>query len=71
MKRFVILLLLVSSPAVAQQTSSPAEQALGIKLMQEIQAGLNCNASTLTMQAELNKAQARIKELEAQSEKKK
>lgn len=64
--KFVVLglLLLVASPATAQQTSAN-EQALVTKLLKEIQEGLNCNTSSITQQAELAKAQARIKELEA------
>lgn len=61
-----IVLLSVTAPrscAHAQQ-QSPVEQAIGAKLMQEIQSGLNCSVSLITAQAELAKAQARIKELE-------
>jgi hypothetical protein len=47
-----------------QHQQTPSEQALGAKLMQEIQGGLICNASLISVQAELAKAQARIKELE-------
>lgn len=68
--RVVILALslLIATSALAQQ-QTPSEQALGTKLMQEIQGGLNCSASLITAQAELTKAQARIKELEAKAEK--
>lgn len=59
MKRYVILLSLICTPALAQQGPSPAEQALSGKLSQEIGAGLQCTASMIS-------AQARIKELEAQ-----
>lgn len=68
--RVVILALslLIATSALAQQ-QTPSEQALGTKLMQEIQGGLNCSASLITAQAELTKAQARIKELEAKTDK--
>lgn len=59
------------TPATAQpqqQQQSPGEQALGAKLMQEIQGGLNCSANLITVQAELAKANARIKELEPKQE---
>jgi hypothetical protein len=69
MRRLILLILLTAflaaTPAIAQQQSpSAVEQALGSKLMQEIQAGINCSASSITVQADLAKAQARIKELE-------
>lgn len=82
MRSFIIgLSLLVATSALAQQSdpgqgkleikTTPGEQALGAKLMQEIQSGLNCSASLISVRAELEKAQARIKELEAKPEEKK
>jgi hypothetical protein len=71
MKRFIFLVCLFTTPAVAQQQATPNEQAMGTKLMQEIQGGLNCNANLISVQAELAKAQARIKELETKPEEKK
>lgn len=72
MRAFIIgLSLLTATSALAQQQQSPGEQALGSKLMQEIQSGLNCSASLIGVQAELAKAQARIKELEPKPEDKK
>lgn len=67
MKRIAILALFFAFPAWAQQ-QTPSEQALGTKLMQEIQGGLNCSASLIALQAELAKAQARIKEFETKAE---
>lgn len=66
MKRIILALLLLSSPAMAQQQPPPSasEQALGSKLMEEIQGGLNYRAGLLGVQADLVKAKARIKELE-------
>lgn len=60
----IVLSLFAATTALAQQQQSPNEQALGTKLMQEIQGGLNCSASLIGMQADLTKANARIKELE-------
>jgi hypothetical protein len=37
--------LLVASPALAQQSQTPLEQALGAKLMAEIGTGLQCSAT--------------------------
>lgn len=59
MKRYVILLSLICTPALAQQGPSPVEQALSKKLSLEYTAGLQCIAGLFT-------AEARIKELEAQ-----
>lgn len=82
MKVFITgLFLLIATSALAQQPdpgqgkleikTTPGEQALGAKLMQEIQSGLNCSASLISVRAELEKAQARIKELEPKTEEKK
>lgn len=69
MKVFIIALsLFIATSALAQQ-QTPSEQALGTKLMQEIQGGLNCSASLISAQAELAKAQARIKELQPKVDK--
>lgn len=62
--RIVVLLLLLITPAFAQQAQTPSEQALSSKLLAEINAGLQCSATLLTERAELQKAHARIKELE-------
>jgi hypothetical protein len=58
------LLLTTAASAQQHQQQTPSEQALGTKLLQEIQGGLMCNASLISAQAELAKAQARLKELE-------
>lgn len=64
MRLFVLLaVLLLASPGLAQQ-QTPSEQALGTKLLQEIQGGLSCSADLIAVRAELVKANARIKELE-------
>jgi hypothetical protein len=69
MKRIILAALLISTPALAQQKPpSAAEQALGAKLMQEIQSGLSCSAGLITAQADLVKANERIKALEVKSE---
>jgi type IV secretory pathway VirB2 component (pilin) len=65
----IIILLLSASAAFAQQT--PSEQALGAKLLQEIQGSLTCSTSVIMLQAEIDRARARIKELEAKLEEKK
>ena len=71
MLKYMLPLCLFASPCLAQQQQSPGEQALGAKLMQELQSGLNCNAQLISVQAELAKANARIKELEPKPEEKK
>ncbi len=65
MKRIIFLAALLATPATAQQQSPPSEQALGAKLMREVQDGLQCNVSLISVQAELAKAHARVKELES------
>lgn len=70
MRRIVFAILLLSTPVLAQQQlPSAAEQALGTKLMQEIQVGLNCSANSIALQADLAKANAKIKEFETKAEK--
>lgn len=64
--RFLILaVLLIAAPAFAQQPPpSPNEPALWAKLGREINEGIACNANLVALQAEIQKLQARIKELE-------
>ncbi len=64
----VIVALSATSATAQQQTPSPAEQALGQKVMQEVQAAVSCSANLISVQADLAKANARIKELEPKPE---
>lgn len=75
MKRIALLLATLAMPTgfvlgSAMVASSqpaappPSEQAIGAKLMREIQDGLQCNVNLISVQVELAKAQARVKELE-------
>lgn len=50
--------------APEQRSASPAEQALSLKLSQEINLGLQCSASLIGAQQDLAKTIARIKQLE-------
>lgn len=68
MKKILAIALLVITPASAQTAT---EQAMGARIMQEVQAGLACSVSLLMVQADLAKAQARIRELESKPEPKK
>lgn len=64
MYRFLIVASLLSAaPAWAQSTSSPVEQALGARLLREIQEGLTCSAEKIAMQAAIDKAAAEAKRL--------
>lgn len=63
-RSIVVAMLLLTTPALAQQPAT--EQAMGSKLMREIQEGLQCSINLLTVQQELAKANARIAEFEAQ-----
>lgn len=76
MTRMITLIALFLGIVVAhgqpqQPPPAPLEQALGRKLMVEINDGLQCQASLISLgsvQQDLAKAQARIKELEAKLE---
>lgn len=65
MKLILAAVLLAATPALAQQQASPLEQALGAKLTTEVGAGLQCSVDLINTRAALDKALARIKELEA------
>lgn len=67
MRLLVIGMSLLAATSALAQSASPNEQAMGVKLLQEIQAGLSCSANLISAQADLAKAQTRIKELEAKS----
>jgi hypothetical protein len=60
---WIIAAVVVASTAVQAQ-QSPSEQALGNKLMAEINAALQCDAGLISARQELAKSAARIKELE-------
>jgi hypothetical protein len=71
MPRFLLfgtLLFLPVSAFAQQATSSPMEQALSVKLSNEVSMGLQCTASAITLQQNLQKAQERIKALEEKYE---
>jgi len=67
--------LLISDGAFAQQQApqqpSPMEQALGRKLMQEINTSVTCGAGLVAAQEQLTAAQVRVKALEDKYEPKK
>ena len=69
MLRAVLVMLLVPTFAMAQQQSPPSEQALGQKLMQEIQAGISCSVNVINLQQELAKVQAELKALKLEEKK--
>lgn len=64
-------LLLLPFAAAAQQAPSPMEQALSVKISNEVSLGLQCHAALIGTQQELTRAQARIKALEEKYEPKK
>lgn len=51
MKKFLFCIVLISFPAAAQQT--PSEQALGAKVMQEMQSGMACSVALITAQQQI------------------
>lgn len=54
----------MTTAAFAQQQSTPIEQAMGQKIMAEINNGLACSARLIEVQKQLDDAQAKLKELE-------
>lgn len=61
--RVLFLLAVMISFAQAQQTLNVELQAVGTKLMAEINAGLTCEAGRLTAQQQLEQAKAEVKRL--------
>ena len=49
--------------AASQESAAPESQALGNKLLQEINAGISCAAANITLKQQLEAAQRRIKAL--------
>lgn len=60
------LILALASPSLAQQ--SAVEQALGQRLMAEINANIQAAAMIIDLQRQLAAAQARVKELEPKAD---
>jgi len=69
----IIKILLMSiSIASAQQTPlTPHDQAMGQRLLEEINRDIACQTARISLQSELDKAINRIKELETKYEPKK
>lgn len=63
----LIGLLFLSSAAIAQ-TTTPEIQAVGAKLMQEINANIQCNAQGIVARQEIEKLQIEIAALKAKYE---
>lgn len=68
MKRLLVVIILASTPVFAQPKPSPELEAVGAKLMQEINAGIQCNANAIVGRQELEKLQAELKALKAKYE---
>lgn len=68
----VILALLLTKSARSQPpTQMPAsEQALGNKLLAEIQAGLSCSAATIQLQMRVRELEAKLADAEKAKEQK-
>jgi hypothetical protein len=68
MIRIAIALALLATPALAQQQQpSFTEQAMGQKIMQEINNGLACSARLIEVQKQLETAEAKVKQLEGEA----
>ena len=59
--KILLLTMLLITPALAQQT--PQEQALGQKLLQEINQGLQCNATVIDLNKKLADLQKQLDEM--------
>jgi len=74
MKRFALLLILVSGAATLpvaaiaqQQEVSPEIQAMSGKIMREVSEGLQCQAASIKLAKDNEALKARVKELEAKA----
>lgn len=61
---FGVCMAIIFTNMARSQPAAPNEQALGAKLMGEIQAGLMCESAKITMQRRLEELEKRLKELE-------
>lgn len=68
MRLAILALCLSSTLALAQQKPSPELEAIGQKLMMEINAGIQCNANAIAGRNELEKLQVELKALKAKYE---
>lgn len=67
--RWVFALILSSATAFAQPTSpTPEVEALGAKLMQEINANIQCNANGVAGRRELESLKAELRSLKEKYE---
>lgn len=65
MKRFALLLILISCPTAAiAQEASPEMQAMSGKIMREVSESLQCQAGSIKLAKENEALKARVKELE-------
>ena len=70
MKKLALAFVLCASPALAQQPA-PEMEAMGAKLMQEINAGIQCNANAVAGRREIERLTAEVKALKEKYEPKK
>lgn len=59
-----LALMAYAECASAQQTSSPLERALSLKLWSEVNAGLQCSVAAVGLEQELVSARAQVKALQ-------
>jgi peptidoglycan hydrolase CwlO-like protein len=63
----VLVAVLAAAPALAQQQASPHEQALGDKLLNEINTGLMCNTSLISMRGDVAAKNKQLEDLDKQA----
>jgi len=64
----LFFLLMTTNLSLGQTKPSPELEAIGQKLMVEINAGIQCNANAIAGRQELEKLQAEVKVLKAKYE---
>ena len=70
LKYIIYLFVLSAGVAQAQQAQQPTphDQAMGQRLLNEINASIQCETKAIALQQELSTAQVRVKELETKYE---
>ncbi len=63
MRKLALLLVLLASPALAQQPQTPEVEALSQRLIAEINASLQCSAGLISAKREIERLTAELAQL--------